>query len=151
MSIFLQLLKKAATFCRTQSLRTWSPATDLQATNFTRLDKSVPDRCMQDRETAFQISTRSTRMGNKFLFCAIIGSICLSPRPCCDRIGVPETSFDVMSYCQDEWISECTYRAILTYRGSSSLPAATSVTADKAAEGEQPRGSAQQVQPYLAR
>lgn len=32
---------------------------------------------------------------------------------------VPATSFDVMSYCQDEWISEYTYRAILNYRGTS--------------------------------
>jgi hypothetical protein len=30
---------------------------------------------------------------------------------------VPQTSRDVMSYCQDEWISEYTYRNILDYRG----------------------------------
>ena len=32
---------------------------------------------------------------------------------------VPAASFDVMSYCQDEWISEYTYQAILSYRGYS--------------------------------
>lgn len=32
---------------------------------------------------------------------------------------VPQTSSDVMSYCQDEWISEYTYRGILDYRGST--------------------------------
>ena len=32
---------------------------------------------------------------------------------------VPSNSFDIMSYCQDEWISEYTYRSILNYRGSS--------------------------------
>ena len=29
---------------------------------------------------------------------------------------VPQTSTDVMSYCQDEWISEYTYRSIFDYR-----------------------------------
>jgi hypothetical protein len=32
---------------------------------------------------------------------------------------VPQTSRDVMSYCQDEWISEYTYRHILDYRQNS--------------------------------
>jgi hypothetical protein len=36
---------------------------------------------------------------------------------------VPASSFDIMSYCQDEWISEYTYRAILQRRGSASAQA----------------------------
>jgi hypothetical protein len=51
---------------------------------------------------------------------------------------VPQTTADVMSYCQDEWISEYTYRAILDYRqnvasSSSSLSQglATKLAADQ--------------------
>lgn len=31
---------------------------------------------------------------------------------------VPSWTWDLMSYCQDEWVSEYTYRGILNYRGS---------------------------------
>lgn len=62
---------------------------------------------------------------------------------------VPASSFDVMSYCQDEWISEYTYQAILAYRGYSPLPAGASATASQTAEQGQPRQSAGEVQPYL--
>ena len=62
---------------------------------------------------------------------------------------VPANSADVMSYCQDEWISEYTYRAILNYRG------VTAAAAEAPAEHQQalPSGGSQRseeaVQPYL--
>ena len=49
---------------------------------------------------------------------------------------VPATSFDVMSYCQDEWISEYTYQAILNYRGYS--VASTGLLADDERTADQP-------------
>jgi len=62
---------------------------------------------------------------------------------------VPKSSYDLMSYCQDEWVSEYTYRAILSYRGST---AATAGNAREDREGAQmgPRQtSSTQLQPYL--
>ncbi len=49
---------------------------------------------------------------------------------------VPATSFDVMSYCQDEWISEYTYQAILSRRGYS-MPS-TGPRADDQQAADQP-------------
>jgi len=52
---------------------------------------------------------------------------------------VPSNSADVMSYCQDEWISEYTYKGILNYRG-------TTVTE---AESNPPTSAASEMGPYL--
>ena len=62
---------------------------------------------------------------------------------------VPATSFDVMSYCQDEWISEYTYQAILNYRGYSVASTGTAANDQQAAEWGQLQLSAGASQPYL--
>jgi len=62
---------------------------------------------------------------------------------------VPATSFDVMSYCQDEWISEYTYRAILNYRGSSPATAAMPADYKRATEWKPPQWSEEELRPYL--
>jgi len=61
---------------------------------------------------------------------------------------VPATSFDVMSYCQDEWISEYTYRGILSYRGSSPATSAT-LSAEEGRDPHRVRQRGQELQPYL--
>ena len=59
---------------------------------------------------------------------------------------VPANSVDVMSYCQDEWISEYNYRAILTYRGTTPAAAAAN---GRPSETRGVRDSATGTQPYL--
>jgi hypothetical protein len=48
--------------------------------------------------------------------------------------AVPASTADFMSYCQDEWVSEYTYRGILSYRGSAPVGATESTTSSLAAE-----------------
>ncbi len=62
---------------------------------------------------------------------------------------VPATSVDVMSYCQDEWISEYTYRAILNYRGYSVATGGIPANDQQAAEWGQLQQSAGASQSYL--
>jgi len=66
-----------------------------------------------------------------------------------DGFVVPKTSYDLMSYCQDEWVSEYTYRGILAYRGST---AAAAGNADDTAPGTQsgsPQAASAEPRPYL--
>lgn len=62
---------------------------------------------------------------------------------------VPNTAYDLMSYCQDEWISEYTYRGILNFRGFT--PAlASSRDADLAGnKPAPPRKLEGETRPYL--
>lgn len=62
---------------------------------------------------------------------------------------VPASSFDVMSYCQDEWISEYTYRGILNYRGSVPVASAGSLAHDLVAPSTAAEGVGDDLRPYL--
>nr|MBC7243859.1 DNRLRE domain-containing protein [Chloroflexota bacterium] len=65
-----------------------------------------------------------------------------------DGYVVPKTSYDLMSYCQDEWVSEYTYRAILSYRGSTA--AASKAEDDRASvQMRDSHGSNADLRPYL--
>jgi hypothetical protein len=66
-----------------------------------------------------------------------------------DGYVVPKSSYDLMSYCQDEWVSEYTYRAILSYRGSTAATAGNAPDDRKAAQMESLQRSSTQLQPYL--
>jgi hypothetical protein len=59
---------------------------------------------------------------------------------------VSAISYDVMSYCQDEWIGEYTYRGILDYVGSWATPRAG---ANLLTAGEKIVQQPSQYQPYL--
>jgi len=56
---------------------------------------------------------------------------------------VPATAYDVMTYCQDEWISEHVYQGILNYRGT------TAASHQPAAAQEASPSSVGATQPYL--
>jgi hypothetical protein len=59
---------------------------------------------------------------------------------------VPAMSYDVMSYCQDEWIGEYTYRGVLNYRGYwNALTESAGLKPDEEEVVRQPS----QSQPYL--
>ena len=62
---------------------------------------------------------------------------------------VPQNRNDVLSYCQDEWISEYTYRGILNFRGS--IPASNNRTSQSQAKVRETvqTGRSRQLVPHL--
>lgn len=62
---------------------------------------------------------------------------------------VPKTSFDLMSYCQDEWVSEYTYRAILSYRGSTATAVGNAGDEGQAIQAGALHRSSAEARPYL--
>lgn len=62
---------------------------------------------------------------------------------------VPKSSYDLMTYCQDEWVSEYTYRAILSYRGSTVATAGNAGDTRTGTQKRSPQRSSTQLQPHL--
>lgn len=62
---------------------------------------------------------------------------------------VPKTSFDLMSYCQDEWVSEYTYRAILSYRGNTATALGEARDERRGVQVGALQSSSASLQPYL--
>jgi hypothetical protein len=64
-----------------------------------------------------------------------------------DGYVVPKYDADVMSYCQDEFISEYTYQGILSYRGSTAASADTGQ--EHSEDAAPPRVTSAEMRPYL--
>ena len=62
---------------------------------------------------------------------------------------VPSNLFDLMSYCQDEWVSAYTYKGILNRRGATTVTAWDRPQASKPSQGDGPRPLDGPTQPYL--